>query len=68
MAQGLDVLDNKAEYTGVSGDHWRDRFAGGLLKDVQTQLDNAKDVSGEQITAAKQTHESNQKNVNDSGG
>ncbi|NOJ14427.1 MARTX multifunctional-autoprocessing repeats-in-toxin holotoxin RtxA [Vibrio splendidus] len=66
MAQGLDVLDNKAEYTGVSGDHWRDRFAGGLLKDVQTQLDNAKDVSGEQITAAKQTHESNQKNVNDS--
>ncbi|PTP73285.1 MARTX multifunctional-autoprocessing repeats-in-toxin holotoxin RtxA [Vibrio splendidus] len=66
MAQGLDVLDNKAEYTGASGDHWRDRFAGGLLKDVQTQLDNAKDVSGEQIADAKQAHEDNQKNVNDS--
>ncbi|MCC4790641.1 MARTX multifunctional-autoprocessing repeats-in-toxin holotoxin RtxA, partial [Vibrio splendidus] len=66
MAQGLDVLDNKAEYTGVSGDHWRDRFAGGLLKDVQTQLDNAKDVSGEQIADAKQAHKDNQKNVNDS--
>ncbi|WP_135454298.1 MARTX multifunctional-autoprocessing repeats-in-toxin holotoxin RtxA [Vibrio echinoideorum] len=66
MTQGLDVLDNKAEYTGVSGDHWRDRFAGGLLKDVQTQLDNAKDVSGEQIADAKQAHEDNQKNVNDS--
>ncbi|TVU66077.1 MARTX multifunctional-autoprocessing repeats-in-toxin holotoxin RtxA [Vibrio atlanticus] len=66
MAQGLDVLDNKAEYTGVSGDHWRDRFAGGLLKDVQTQLDNAKDVSGEQIADAKQAHEDNQTNVNDS--
>ncbi|MEZ8576948.1 MARTX multifunctional-autoprocessing repeats-in-toxin holotoxin RtxA, partial [Vibrio splendidus] len=66
MAQGLDVLDNKAEYTGVSGDHWRDRFAGGLLKDVQTQLDNAKDVSGEQIADAKQAHQDNQKNVNDS--
>lgn len=66
MAQGLDVLGNKSEYTGVSGDHWRDRFAGGLLKDVQTQLDNAKEVSGEQITAAKKTHEDNQKNVKDS--
>ena len=66
MAQGLDVLDNKAEYTGVSGDHWRDRFASGLLKDVQTQLDNAKDVSGEQIADAKQAHKDNQKNVNDS--
>lgn len=66
MAQGLDALDNKAEYTGVSGDHWRDRFAGGLLKDVQTQLDNAKDVSGEQIADAKQAHKDNQKNVNDS--
>lgn len=66
MAQGLDVLGNKAEYTGESGEHWRDRFADGLLKDVQTQLDNAKEVSGEQITAAKKTHEDNQKNVKDS--
>ncbi|MEZ9654411.1 MARTX multifunctional-autoprocessing repeats-in-toxin holotoxin RtxA [Vibrio splendidus] len=66
MAQGLKVLDDKAKYMGESGDHWRERFAGGLLDDVQTQLDKAKEVSGKQITAAKKSYEDSQKNVKDS--
>lgn len=66
LAQGLDVLDDKATHTGESGDQWRNDFAGGLLDGVQTQLDNAKQVSGEQITAAKQTHADNQNKVKDS--
>lgn len=66
LAQGLDVLDDKATHTGESGDQWRNNFAGGLLDGVQTQLDNAKQVSGEQIAAAKQTHADNQNKVKDS--
>lgn len=66
LAQGLDVLDDKATHTGESGDQWRNNFAGGLLDGVQTQLDNAKQVSGEQIAAAKQTYADNQNKVKDS--
>ncbi|AXN03834.1 MARTX multifunctional-autoprocessing repeats-in-toxin holotoxin RtxA [Vibrio anguillarum] len=66
LAQGLDVLDSQATHTGESGDQWRNNFAGGLLDGVQTQLDNAKQVSGEQIAAAKQTHADNQNKVKDS--
>lgn len=66
LAQGLDVLDDKATHTGESGDQWRNDFAGGLLDGVQTQLDNAKQVSGEQIAATKQTHADNQNKVKDS--
>ncbi|OXX23642.1 MARTX multifunctional-autoprocessing repeats-in-toxin holotoxin RtxA [Vibrio sp. V08_P9A1T1] len=66
LAQGLDVLDDKVTHTGESGDQWRNDFAGGLLDGVQTQLDNAKQVSGEQIAAAKQTHSDNQNKVKDS--
>lgn len=66
LAQGLDVLDDRATHTGESGDQWRNDFAGGLLDGVQTQLDNAKQVSGEQIAAAKQTHADNQNKVKDS--
>ncbi|WP_373432955.1 MARTX multifunctional-autoprocessing repeats-in-toxin holotoxin RtxA [Vibrio anguillarum] len=66
LAQGLDVLDDKATHTGESGDQWRNNFAGGLLDGVQTQLDNAKQVSGEHIAAAKQTHADNQNKVKDS--
>ncbi|AGU57504.1 MARTX multifunctional-autoprocessing repeats-in-toxin holotoxin RtxA [Vibrio anguillarum] len=66
LAQGLDVLDDRATHTGESGDQWRNNFAGGLLDGVQTQLDNAKQVSGEQIAAAKQTHADNQNKVKDS--
>lgn len=66
LAQGLDVLDDKATHTGESGDQWRNNFASGLLDGVQTQLNNAKQVSGEQIAAAKQTHSDNQNKVKDS--
>lgn len=66
LAQGLDVLDDKATHTGESGDQWRNNFAGGLLDGVQSQLDNATQVSREQIAAAKQTHADNQNKVKDS--
>lgn len=66
LAQGLDVLDDKATHTGESGDQWRNNFAGGLLDGVQSQLDDAKQVSGEQIAAAKQTHADNQNKVKES--
>ncbi|HFG2029517.1 TPA: MARTX multifunctional-autoprocessing repeats-in-toxin holotoxin RtxA [Vibrio cholerae] len=66
LAQGLDVLDDKATHTGESGDQWRNDFAGGLLDGVQIQLDNAKQVSGEQIAATKQMHADNQNKVKDS--
>nr|WP_237333141.1 MARTX multifunctional-autoprocessing repeats-in-toxin holotoxin RtxA [Vibrio anguillarum] len=66
LAQGLDVLDSQATHTGESGDQWRNNFAGGLLDGVQSQLDDAKQVSGEQIAAAKQTHADNQNKVKDS--
>ncbi|OXX70130.1 hypothetical protein B9J87_12990 [Vibrio sp. V19_P1S1T109] len=65
LAQGLDVLDDKATHTGESGDQWRNNFAGGLLDGVQSQLDNATQVSREQIAAAKQTHADNQNKVKD---
>ncbi|MFA0662767.1 hypothetical protein AB4619_27370, partial [Vibrio splendidus] len=66
LAQGLDVLDNKAVYVGESGEHWRNHFADGLLEDAQTKLGQAKDVAGESIIAAKKAHVDNQKSVNDS--
>ncbi|MCR9423487.1 MARTX multifunctional-autoprocessing repeats-in-toxin holotoxin RtxA [Vibrio sp. RM-69-4] len=66
LAQGLDVLDDKATHTGESGDQWCNNFAGGLLDGVQSQLDNATQVSREQIAAAKQTHADNQNKVKDS--
>lgn len=65
LAQGLDVLDDKATHTGESGDQWRNNFAGGLLDGVQSQLDNATQVSRDQIAAAKQTHADNQNKVKD---
>lgn len=65
LAQGLDVLDDKATHTGESGDQWRNNFASGLLDGVQTQLNNAKQVSGEQIAVAKQMHADNQNKVKD---
>ncbi|MEZ8532487.1 MARTX multifunctional-autoprocessing repeats-in-toxin holotoxin RtxA [Vibrio cyclitrophicus] len=66
MAQGLDVLDNKAVYVGESGEHWRNHFADGLLEDAKTKLGQAKNVAGKSIIVAKKTHLDNQKSVKES--
>lgn len=66
LAQGLDVLDDKATHTGESGDQWRNEFASGLLAGVQTQLDDAKQLANDKIAEAKQTHADNQNKVKDS--
>ncbi|MGL4752021.1 MAG: MARTX multifunctional-autoprocessing repeats-in-toxin holotoxin RtxA [Aeromonadaceae bacterium] len=63
LAQGLDVLDDQATHTSASSNQWRNDFAGGLLDGVQAQLDNAKQVSGEQIAAVKQTRADNNSQV-----
>lgn len=65
LAQGLDVLDDKATHTGESGDQWRNNFAGGLLDGVQSQLDDAKQLANDKIAEAKQTHADNQNKVKD---
>ncbi|MGL0941977.1 MARTX multifunctional-autoprocessing repeats-in-toxin holotoxin RtxA [Vibrio vulnificus] len=66
LAQGLDVLDGYATYNGESGEQWRNDFAGGLLDNVQSQLDDAKQLANDKITAAKQTHADNQNKVKES--
>ncbi|EKA7349061.1 MARTX multifunctional-autoprocessing repeats-in-toxin holotoxin RtxA [Vibrio vulnificus] len=66
LAQGLDVLDGQATHTGVSGDQWRNDFAGGLLDGVQRQLDDAKQLANDKIAAAKQTQSDNNNKVKES--
>ncbi|EHV5550394.1 MARTX multifunctional-autoprocessing repeats-in-toxin holotoxin RtxA [Vibrio vulnificus] len=66
LAQGLDVLDGQATHTGVSGDQWRNDFAGGLLDGVQRQLDDAKQLANDKIAAAKQTQSDNNSKVKES--
>ncbi|EIT6974564.1 MARTX multifunctional-autoprocessing repeats-in-toxin holotoxin RtxA [Vibrio vulnificus] len=66
LAQGLDVLDGQATYTGESGDQWRNDFAGGLLDGVQRQLDDAKQLANDKIAAAKQTQSDNNSKVKES--
>lgn len=66
LAQGLDVLDGYATYNGESGEQWRNDFAGGLLDNVQSQLDDAKQLANDKIAAAKQTHADNQNKVKES--
>lgn len=66
LAQGLDVLDDKATHTGESGDQWRNNFAGGLLDGVQSQLDDAKQLANDKIAAAKQTQSDNNSKVKES--
>lgn len=66
LAQGLDVLDDKATHTGESGDQWRNNFAGGLLDGVQSQLDDAKQLANDKIAAAKQAQSDNNSKVKES--
>ncbi|MCR9387270.1 MARTX multifunctional-autoprocessing repeats-in-toxin holotoxin RtxA [Vibrio metoecus] len=66
LAQGLDVLDGQATHTGESGDQWRNDFASGLLDDVQSKLDDAKQLANDKIAEAKQTQSDNNSKVKES--
>ncbi|WP_416776198.1 MARTX multifunctional-autoprocessing repeats-in-toxin holotoxin RtxA [Xenorhabdus budapestensis] len=56
MAQtkGLEVLNDHAEHHGQSGSQWRDQFAGGLLGNLQSQLDSAKETAQQQLERSQQ--------------
>ncbi|WP_340620711.1 MARTX multifunctional-autoprocessing repeats-in-toxin holotoxin RtxA [Xenorhabdus siamensis] len=53
----LDSLNNPtyASYQGESGAQWRQDFAGGLLDNLQTQLDREKETAGQQLDNALST-------------
>ena len=63
MTKGLDALDGQANYQGESGDNWIDNFAGGILDNVQSKLDDAKLHSNEQLEKAAQQNKQNQLDV-----
>lgn len=65
MAQGLDALDEHAQYQGASGNGWREHFAGNLLDDVQDRVEDAKAESGEHLSDAQRTYSDNQQDVKD---
>ncbi|SGY96223.1 Autotransporter adhesin [Moritella viscosa] len=65
MTKGLDALDGQANYQGESGERWREHFAGGILDNVQSKLDDAKSHSNEQLEKAAQKNKQNQLNVQD---
>ncbi|WP_017223230.1 MARTX multifunctional-autoprocessing repeats-in-toxin holotoxin RtxA [Moritella dasanensis] len=63
LTQGLDALDGQDNYQGESGDSWRDNFAGGILDNVQSKLDDAKSNSNEQLDKAAQQNIQNQQDT-----
>ncbi|PKG38877.1 MARTX multifunctional-autoprocessing repeats-in-toxin holotoxin RtxA [Psychromonas sp. Urea-02u-13] len=63
LTQGLDALDDQNNYQGESGDSWRDNFAGGILDNVQSKLDDAKLNSNEQLDKAAQQNKQNQQDA-----
>ncbi|MDR0219282.1 MAG: MARTX multifunctional-autoprocessing repeats-in-toxin holotoxin RtxA [Enterobacteriaceae bacterium] len=50
----LAALADQAGHNGASGDQWRDRFAAGLLGNIQTRLDSAKETAQQQLESAQQ--------------
>ncbi|GLT19406.1 hypothetical protein GCM10007938_31880 [Vibrio zhanjiangensis] len=63
VAKGLNTLDGQAIYTGESGDQWRDLFADGLLGNIQSKLDGAKQLANDKIAGAKQIQANNNSKV-----
>jgi len=61
-AQGLAVLNEHATYQGPSGENWSNQFGGGLLDNIQSQLDQAKTTATEQTSSAQQNIAENNSN------
>ncbi|TDB59782.1 MARTX multifunctional-autoprocessing repeats-in-toxin holotoxin RtxA [Photorhabdus khanii] len=63
MTQGLEVLDDYANYNGESSDLWRNQFATGFLEQVQYELDYTKFIAQKKLATAQQYITDNQKQV-----
>ncbi len=63
MTQGLDTLNNYANYPGKSGEKWRNHFAGGLLNRVQDKLNQANSTSQQQLDNVQQVIAANQQHI-----
>ncbi|MEK9499312.1 MARTX multifunctional-autoprocessing repeats-in-toxin holotoxin RtxA [Photorhabdus sp. P32] len=63
MTQGLDLLDDYANYSGKSGDQWRDQFAGKFLDRIQDELNYTKFITQKRLANAQHTITDNQQRV-----
>ncbi|MCC8378158.1 MARTX multifunctional-autoprocessing repeats-in-toxin holotoxin RtxA [Xenorhabdus sp. PB30.3] len=52
--KGLEALNDYSTYHGQSGQQWRDQYADGLLGNIQTQLDSAKETAQQQLEHSQQ--------------
>ncbi|CDL79447.1 MARTX multifunctional-autoprocessing repeats-in-toxin holotoxin RtxA [Xenorhabdus cabanillasii] len=52
--KGLEALNDHATHHGQSGSQWRDQFAGGLLGNLQSQLNSAKETAQQQLEHSQQ--------------
>ncbi|WP_047678769.1 MULTISPECIES: MARTX multifunctional-autoprocessing repeats-in-toxin holotoxin RtxA [Xenorhabdus] len=52
--KGLEALNDHATHHGQSGSQWRDQFADGLLGNLQSQLDIAKEIAQQQLDHSQQ--------------
>ncbi|NHB93941.1 MARTX multifunctional-autoprocessing repeats-in-toxin holotoxin RtxA [Photorhabdus cinerea] len=63
MTQGLDVLDNYANYRGQSGNPWRNQFATRFLNHVQDELNDTKFITQKKLANAQQLITDNQQQI-----
>ncbi|WP_339385934.1 alpha/beta fold hydrolase [Xenorhabdus innexi] len=65
-AKALENLDKRenSHYQGNSGAQWRDDYAGMVLDDLQTQLDKAKKIAGQQLASSNASIQQYQQQIN----
>ncbi|KOY63113.1 peptidase C80 [Photorhabdus heterorhabditis] len=63
MTQGLDILDNYANYSGQSGNPWRNQFASQFLDHIQDKLNDTKFIAQRKLTNVRQSITDNQQQV-----
>ncbi|WP_434525499.1 MARTX multifunctional-autoprocessing repeats-in-toxin holotoxin RtxA [Photorhabdus asymbiotica] len=63
MTQGLDVLDDYANYSGQSGDLWRNQFASQFLSHAQDELNYTKFITQKKLANAQRSIADNQQQV-----
>uniref|UniRef100_UPI002B41234F MARTX multifunctional-autoprocessing repeats-in-toxin holotoxin RtxA n=1 Tax=Photorhabdus africana TaxID=3097554 RepID=UPI002B41234F len=63
MTQGLKVLDDHADYSGQSGNQWRNQFAAEFLNHVQNELNDTKSIAQKRLADARQAITDNQQQV-----
>ncbi|WP_198672902.1 alpha/beta fold hydrolase, partial [Photorhabdus sp. CRCIA-P01] len=63
MTQGLDVLGDYADYSGQSGDQWRNQFASQFLSRAQDELNYTKFITQKRLANAQRSITDNQQQV-----